>query len=109
MLGIKKYMYYESKSRFRFFLLTLIDNQSNENHPYTYQGLISIGKRSSFYDFYICIQSKYTLNLSQTCIYLGFFSIICNLDVIIIIFFFFLENTQKLVFRSPFEEIKLIF
>lgn len=59
MLDIKKYMYFESKSRFRFFLLTLIDNQSNENHPYTYQGLISIGKRSSFYDLYICIQSKY--------------------------------------------------
>lgn len=108
MLDIKKYMYFESKSRFRFFLLTLIDNQSNENHPYTYQGLISIGKRSSFYDLYICIQSKYTLNLSQTCLYLGFFNTLqygCYNHYFIL----FLENTQKLVFRFPFEEIKLMF
>lgn len=101
-------MYFESKFRFRFFLLTLIDNQSNENHPYTYQGLISIGKRSSFYDLYICIQSKYTLNLSQTCLYLGFFFNTLQSGCYNH-YFFFLENTQKLVFRSPIEEIKLIF
>lgn len=108
MLGIKKYMYFESKSRFRFFLLTLIDNQSNENHPYTYQGLISIGKRSSFYDLYICIQSKYiTLTYRKHAFIWVFFNTLqsgCYNH-----YFFFLENTQKLVFRSPIEEIKLIF
>lgn len=79
----------------------LISYSSDIASVYTRQGLIGIGKRSSYHDLYICIPAKYISNLSHRYLW-------CFMRIKYSAVRGYIENRHEFICVSTFEEFQLI-